>query len=171
MKISIKVLIISVLVILFQNTYAQKAKYGHTNSDSVLMKMPELKEADLKLKTLVSELETEIIEMNTQYETLVTAYNENETGWSDLIKQNKLDEISSLNERITQFRTSAQEEIQTKKLEIYTPILEKFNNAVKEVAQENGYKMIFDRSKGFLLYYDDSDDVTGLIEKKLGIVE
>jgi outer membrane protein len=164
-----KLLLLVFVFVFVQNLSAQKGKYGHLNSDSVLLKMPELQLADTKLKTIISELETEIVEMNTNYEELVTAYNENETTWSDLIKQNKLDEITTLSERIQQFQISAQEEVNTKRTELYSPILEKFNKAIEDVAKENGYKMVFDNGKGFLLYYDDEDDVTTLVEKKLGI--
>jgi len=162
---------ILLVIILFSgiNLFAQKAKYGHLNADSVLLKMPELQIADTKLKTVISELEAEIVEMNTNYETLVKTYNESESTWSDLIKQNKADEITSLSKRIEQFQISAQEEVTKSRTELYTPILEKFNKAVKDVATENDYKMIFDNGKGFLLYDDDEDDVTKLVEKKLGI--
>jgi len=164
------ILISSLLVILFTNQiFAQKAKYGHLNADSVLLKMPELQVADLQLKNFIKEFEDEIIEMNTKYEDLVKTYNANEGTMSDLVKQNKASEITSLSDRIKEFQTSAQEEVNKKRLELYTPILEKFNTAVKEVAKENGYKMIFDSGKGILLYYDDEDDVTALVEKKLGI--
>jgi len=148
---------------------AQKGKYGHLNADSVLLKMPELQVADLQLKNFITEFENEIQTMNSKYEELVKTYNANEATMSDLIKQNKAGEIVELETRIKDFQVSAQEEVNSKRLSLYTPILDKFNNAVKEVAKENGYKMIFDNGKGILLYYDDEDDVTLLVEKKLGI--
>ncbi len=167
-----KKIVFFLFILLFtQSLFAQKAKYGHLNADSVLLKMPELQLADVKLKQIISELEAEIIEMNSNYETLTQTYTENETTWSDLVKQNKLDEITELSDRIEQFQISAQEEVTKQRTELYTPIIEKFNTAVEDVAKENGYKMIFDNGKGFLLYYADEDDVTELVEKKLGITE
>ncbi|MBC7774905.1 MAG: OmpH family outer membrane protein, partial [Phycisphaerae bacterium] len=39
----------------------------------------------------------------------------------------------------------------------------------KAVAKENGYAMVFDTSTGAMLFASDSDDLTELVKKKLGL--
>jgi len=50
---------------------------------------------------------------------------------------------------------------------MYDPIRKKFNGALEVVAKKYGYKFIID--KNALLYFNDVDDVTALVEKELGI--
>ena len=52
---------------------------------------------------------------------------------------------------------------------LYKPLLEKVNNAMKDVATENGFTMVFDLSSNMVLYGDPSLDVTTLVKTKLGI--
>ncbi len=164
-----KILFVTLCFFIVHISLAQKTKYGHFNADSVLLKMQELTNADAELQKYVAVLEKEITDMNTNYEQLIANYKANETTWNEVIKQNKIAELGALEKRIKDFQISAQEDVNNKKMELYNPIIEKFNNAVKEVAKENGYKMIFDNGKGVILYYDPEDDVTKLVEKKLGI--
>ncbi|MFN9882854.1 MAG: OmpH family outer membrane protein, partial [Bacteroidota bacterium] len=63
----------------------------------------------------------------------------------------------------------AQEKLQTKKQEIYSPILKKAEDAVKAVAKENGYAYVFDTSIGAVIYAQDADDIMPLVKKKLNL--
>jgi outer membrane protein len=58
-------------------------------------------------------------------------------------------------------------QIQTKRQNALQPIYDKLNNAIEQVAKENGYSMIFD--KAVLLYSEDKDDVSALVRAKLGL--
>ena len=49
------------------------------------------------------------------------------------------------------------------------PIRDKIQAAIDEVAKENGYTYIFDRSVGIILYAEDSTDISGLVRAKLGM--
>jgi outer membrane protein len=59
--------------------------------------------------------------------------------------------------------------VAAKREELLKPILTKITDAVKAVAVENKYMMIFDTSSGIMLYADDTEDVTAIVKKKLGI--
>ena len=62
------------------------------------------------------------------------------------------------------------DKITKKRNEILKPIIDKVNGAIQEVGKENGYAMIFDSSLyNFILSAEDSDDVTPLVKKKLGL--
>ena len=49
------------------------------------------------------------------------------------------------------------------------PIMDKITAAIEEVAKENGYTYIFDGSVGFVLYADETTDVSDLVKGKLGL--
>ncbi len=156
-----------VLIIAFSGVNAQKFKYGHIDGQAVYKKMPETQKADTVYAHFVKQLEDQIKTMQDEYNTKMKEYKASEATLSDIVKQAKADEINSLGERIQKFQTSAQTEVNKKQKEIYEPIRKKFDAALKAVAKKYGYKFIID--KNALLYFDDADDVTGLVEKQLGI--
>ena len=146
---------------------AQKFKYGHIDGNAVYKKMPEVQKADTVYTAYVKALEDQIKSMQDDYNLKAKDYQDNETTLSDILKETKIDELKSLGERIQKFQISAQEDAIKKQNEIYEPVRKKFNDALKEVATKNGYKFIID--KNALLYFDEADDVTNLVEKELGI--
>jgi outer membrane protein len=60
-------------------------------------------------------------------------------------------------------------QIGTKREEIYKPIIDRVNKAMQDVAKENGFAYVFDSSSQFVLYADESMDVSKLIKARLGI--
>jgi len=150
-------LLIIALLLISTSTFAQKFKYGHLNGQTTFQKMKEVLVADTALNKYVAQFENEIKKMNEEYASKVKDYQEKEAETNDLIKKSKADQINALNEKIQKFQTAAQEEVNKKRTELYTPIVEKFNAALKTVAKKNGYTMILDNSKGVLLYFEDTN--------------
>ncbi len=146
---------------------AQKFKYGHIDGQAVYKKMPETQKADTLYANFVKQLEDHIKKLQDEYNAKVKDYKDNEATLSDVLKQVQVDEINSLGERIQKFQVSAQKEAGKKQKELYEPVRKKFDTALKAVAKKYGYKFIID--KNTLLYYDDADDVTKLVEAQLGI--
>ncbi len=147
----LSLLLATVLIFSVTNLNAQKFKYGHVDGNAVYKKMPSVQNKS----------------MQDEYNAKATDYQTNEASLSDLIKEDKVQEIKSLGERIQKFQVSAQEDAIKKQKEMYDPIRTKFNAALKTVAKKYGYKFIID--KNALLYFDDIDDVSKLVEKELGI--
>ena len=59
--------------------------------------------------------------------------------------------------------------IAARREDLLKPILTRVEDAVKAVATENSYLMIFDTSSGAFLFAAESDDVSPLVKKKLGM--
>jgi len=164
-------LILSAVIILSATSYAQKFKYGHMNGEAIFQKMDKVKVADAQLKTFVAALEEQAKSMQEEYTKKVTDYKAKEATLSESVKTAQVGQINNLNESIQQFQISAQEDVNKKRNELYAPIVTEFNAALKSVAKKNGYKFIIDNSKGVLLYFDETDDVSKLVEAELGIKE
>jgi outer membrane protein len=163
-KLSLSVLII---VLAFTSINAQKFKYGHIDGNAIYRKMPETQKADTIYAQFVKQLENHIKKLQNEYDAKLKDYQANEASMSDVLKQDQIDEINSLGKRIQDFQASAQKEAVKKQKELYDPIRLKFNEALKTIAKKYGYKFIID--KNTLLYYDDADDVTKLVEAQLGV--
>lgn len=148
----------------------QKIKLGHLNSNELLEAMPEKAKAQKSLQDYSKQLEDQLVAMQDELEKKYNEYLEKKDTFTDLIKKNKEEELTSLQQRIQTFQSNAQQDLQKKEQELLKPIIDKAKKAIEEVAKENGYTYIFDTGTGVLLYFPkDSDDILPLVKKKLGI--
>jgi len=150
-------------------TQAQTLKFGHINSTQLLGLMPETKVADSTLQKFGASLESQLKTMTNEYQSKVGDFRANEATMAEPIKEAKAKEINDLEQRIQDFQDSAQQSLQKKKEEIYTPIIKKAEDAIKGIAKEKGYAYIFDTSVGVVLYAQDSDDILPQVKTKLGL--
>lgn len=171
MKNTVKsILIIALFLASTSTSFAQqKIKIGHINSAELLQMMPGKDSAQKVLVDYAAELEKQLALMTTEFETKYQDYLANETKMTEIVKKSKQQELTDLQNRILEFQESAQTDLQNKEAELVAPLLEKAQNAIDEVAKENGYTYILDTSTGTLLFYQDSDDIMPLVKKKLGI--
>lgn len=166
MKRTFQVLVLAVLCLVGTDSFAQKIKLGHFNSNELMQRMPEADSAQTKLQEYIADLQAEMELMNQEYNRLMQEYEAKKDQLTDLLKANKENEIRSVAERMQNFQRQSEVSIQEKQVELMNAIVEKIKVAVAEVAAENGYTYIFE-SNGILWYAADSDDVTSLLAKKL----
>ncbi len=163
------IIVLSFLLAISLNGQAQNAKFGHINSAELLAMLPATKQADSTLQKFGKALEDQLKTMSGEYQAKLTDFQAKSDAMPDAVKQAKIREITDLENRIDDFRESAQQSIQKKKEELYTPILERAEKAIKDVAKEKSFAYIFDTSAGTVLFAQDSDDVMKLVKDKLGI--
>ena len=144
-------------------------KLGYVNSQELLSIMPDMTKADNDLKTFAKQYQDQLEAMGKEFEKKGTDYQTNEKTMSDAVKTVKQKELQDLEVRIREYQQSAQEKIGKKKEELYKPILEKADKAIKDVAKEKGYDYVFDASGGTLLYAKEGDNLLPLVKAKLGI--
>jgi len=154
------------------NPLSAQSKYGHMNYGNLLEQVPELKAGNTQLETYRNQLVTQGQERAKKWEADVQAFQVKAqagelTGLQ--IKQAE-DKLGKEQQAIAALEQDVINKISAKRDEILKPILDKIDAAVKAVGKENGYAMIFDSSLyNFILSAEDSDDVTPLVKKKLGL--
>ena len=149
----------------------QAQKFGYINSQELIGQLSEVKEANAKIETLKKQLQKKGQDMLTA---LQTKYNGLQKKQAEgLLSPKEIEiEAAKLKEEEAQlgtFEQTSQQKIYAKSDELLAPIQGKINNAIKEVAEENGYNYIFDSSMGLVLYADPGTDVSSLVKIKLGI--
>ena len=149
-------------------SFAQN-KFGYINSRELLEVMPEVKKADSSLQIYAKSFQDQLESMSKEYESKVKDFQANEKTMNEAVKEVKVKEVQQLQERMEALQQSAQEKTSKKREEMYKPILEKADKAIKDVAKENKYDYIFDASGGAILFAKDSDNVLSLVKTKLGI--
>lgn len=146
-------------------------KYGHLNLGNLLEEMPDTKLANDSLKVFADKLSTKDDSLTKSFqEAYVQLEKEYNAGTLTAVQvQTRQAELQKQQEFIQKFEQDAQKELSAKREKLLSPILTRVEGAVKAVATENGYLMIFDTSSGAMLFASDTDDVTKLVKAKLGI--
>ncbi len=145
----------------------QAQKFGYVNSAAILAEMPEVKQADANLEALQKQLQKKGQNMLQQLQQDYTALQQRVQG-GDLSPKQQEEEAAKLQQReqeIAQFEQDMRKQVSEKRDELLGPIYEKVNQAIEDVAKENGYQFIFDQN--VLLYAEDSQNVNDLVKAKL----
>ncbi|MBK0402420.1 OmpH family outer membrane protein [Adhaeribacter sp. BT258] len=160
-------------VITSETTTATEAtsgqKFGYINSADLIEIMPETKRAEASLKAYVKTLEKDLGGMQADYQRKVTEFQTQEKSMADVVKQTKIQAIQELEMQMQESQMAGQQKVADKRAELFKPILDKAEKAVKAVGKENGYDYIFDTNSGAFIYSKESHDVTPLVKKKLGL--
>jgi outer membrane protein len=151
--------------------YASAQKFGYLNSSLLLSEHPDVKVADSELETLQSQYAARI---NKKVEDLKAKYAElSKKDQEGTIPPKELQEqVRKLQEQEVALQGEEQQlqkDLVTKREQLYQPIIDRINEAIKNVATEGDYTYIFDQSQGSILYADESQDVSKKIKAKLGM--
>jgi len=176
MKRTLSILAILLFVAAGFNLNAQTTyKFGHIDSRKLMQAMPESEQAQKALEAEGKSIQDQMEVMEVEYNNKVNDYVNNEKlpagdpkKWTAIIKADKEKEIQGLQQRIQEFQQNAQNQLNTKRDELFKPILEKVDKAIKEVAKENKFTYVFDVTT-FLYYSEESIDITPMVKAKLAI--
>ncbi|MEJ2883167.1 OmpH family outer membrane protein [Pedobacter sp. GR22-6] len=151
-------------------------KLAHLNSAVIIDAMPEVKKAKETLEALNKTKTADIEKMINEYQGLYKQAQDKEKTLSEANKdvvgkelQTMGANLQDLEKRITDARTKAQQEMETKNAELFNPIQVKADAAIKAVSKERGYAYVFDTANQALVYWDGGEDITNLVKTKLGI--
>ena len=166
MKKGLLTIMIAALTIL--STEAQN-KFGYLDSNELLASMPESVAMQTELEDFGKNFESRLLDMRSEYERKATEYQQNETTFSDLVKEDKIRELESIQKRMVDFEQNAQQLFAQKQSELITPIRDKIMEAIQEIAKDGKYTYIFDSGAGLFLYKDESENVIEKVKEKLGM--
>ena len=161
-----KKILLSLTFLISISSFSQN-KFGYIDSQELLLLMPERKTAEEEVQTFAKSLESQLQAMTAEYQQSVQEYQANEATYTDLVKQDKVTEITGLEQRIQSFQQNAQQALQSKEQELLEPILQKARQAIEDVASEGDYTYIFDKSVGSILYVKESENILDKVKKKL----
>lgn len=159
------------LVASFMMISVQAQKFGYVNTQDLLQNLPEVKEANSNIEAYQTQLQKKGQEMlqsfQAKYQDLERKQAQGEISPKQLeVEAQKLKEEEN---KILEFDASSQQKILEKSETLLSPIRDRVQNAIDAVASENGFDYIFDYSTGFILFADESADVSSMVKSKLGI--
>lgn len=149
----------------------QAQKIGHIQLEELIQLMPETQAAQTEIETYAQKLEADFQEMQQEYLRLVQEFQDNEAQMTKLNRDNKMQEIQGMQQRIEAYQQNASIDLQQKQEELLNPIIEKAEKAIQEVCVEGKFEYILDSSKtkGVVLAINNSNDVLPLVKQKLGL--
>ena len=161
-------MIIAAALLCATTGYAQKAKFGHVDYGAIMKEMPGIDTAQQALLEYQQELEAVGKQMAEEFKVKQAEYTNlaNSTTSSAILKV-KEDELTKLYQRLQDFVSSSEMDMQRKQIELIQPFQEKLLAAIKKVAETNKYTYIFDIT--MCAFHSDADDLTNAVRTELGI--
>lgn len=144
-------------------------KIGHVNFNELLQSMPGIDSVRIALQEYQQTLTDQMDQMRVEFENKYLDYQSKSAGMSDIIKQNKEQELAQLQERIDAFQQQAQQELQNKQAAMLQPLINEAKQAVSDVAKELGYNYVLNSIEDVVLYSEPTDDLMPQVKAKLGI--
>lgn len=166
----LKKILVVLFCVLTTGSYAQTAelKFGHLDTGTFMESLPETKEVQKKLADLQSKYEAELAKLTEEFNKKYTELATQSDTLPPTIKARRTQEVSELQQKISNFRESAYQDLQTQSETLIVPIKEKVRIAIKEVAAEQGLLYVFE-APALLYYSDKSMDLTPLMKKKFNL--
>jgi outer membrane protein len=168
MKKLIKIGMLLVAITCFSFS-AEAQKFGYIDSNALIESMPAVKQMRPELEALSKQLDKKREQMYTEYKAKGEAAAQKQAAGTLSPKEAETvqAELAKKEQEIMKYEQDMQTKLANKEQELLNPILEQVQNAIKAVAKENGYTMIFNAA--VLLYADETTDVTAMVRKKLGL--
>ena len=164
--------VVVVTVATFTAPNAQTLKFGHIDLQALVQVMPERAAAETEFNTFQSELEEILGEMQKDYQAKLAEFEALGEDASEIKRNAKIAEIQDVQQRMQNYQITAQQQVQQKQGELLQPVFTKAEQAIEEVAKEQGLIYVFDSGVGnkTILYKSNASvDVLPLVKAKLGI--
>jgi len=151
---------------------ASAQKFAYVNTEYILKKIPAYKTAQDQLDRLTQQYEKEIEGRYQKLEELYKSYQADKVLLTEDMKQRRENEIITKEKEAKELqRTYFGQEgtLDKRKDELLKPIQEKISNAIKELATQDGYAVIFDSAANpSMLFTAPRYDLSDKILEKLG---
>lgn len=165
-------LVVLLMGVVGANVSAQ-VKIGHVSSEAVMKQLPDAQDAQKQLDALVVEWQSELNKMQQEWQ---RKYDDYEKRKLILTEQRRADiekELRELDQRMMDYRNKKfgqNGEMFAKQNDLMKPVQDRVFKAIQEVALEEGYDYVFDKSGEILLMYANPKyDLTPKVLQKLNI--
>ena len=152
--------------------FAQQ-RIAFIDSESVLNQIPEYATVQQQVDRLAAEWEAELDEERKKVDEMFREYQARELLFTNEERRKKREDIVRAEEGIERLRSKyfgPEGELFTEQDKLMRPIQERILTAVEEIATEEGYDYVFDRSGDFLfLYAREQHDISEKVLEELGV--
>ena len=137
---------------------------GHISSETIMQTLPEAQDAQRSLDAMVAQWEQELSKMQADWKKKFEEYDKKKLILTDQARAEAERELRTLDQSITDYRNrkfGQNGELFQKQNEVMKPIQNKIFKVLEDIAKEEGYDYVFDRSGDILLLYaNEKNDLT-----------
>jgi len=154
------------------NTAFAQLKVGYTDAQLIVAQMSEYRTTLQQLQQLADAGQTEYQQLIQQYQQKLDDYQKKQALLSESARTTREQELTTMQGEIQQYASNKEQELQQKEAELMNPLLEKVQNAINQVAEEQALDLVINAQAGgapVLLYADQSMDITETVMNRLGI--
>ena len=159
------------LVLFLSGISTAQQKIGYVDSKVIIESMQDAQDAQKNLDNFVGLWKQEIAGLNDSLNQMKDDYEKKKLILTENVRKQKESDIASLEKRIGDFKNSKfgeNGEYFQKQNELMKPVQDKVFKAIQDVAKEDDYDFIIDRSSELLLLYmNEKYDITSKVVKKL----
>lgn len=151
-----------------------QVKVGYFSSEAVMKQLPDAQDAQKQLDQFVADWQTEVAKMQDEWKRKFDEYDKRKLIMTDQRRADAEKELRDLDQRIIDYRNSKfgqNGELFQKQNELMKPVQDRVFKAVQDVAKEDGFDYVFDKSGDILLMYaNEKYDLTQKVMSKLRVV-
>lgn len=167
MKKAVKISMVALLALCSTTLYAQK--FGRINYQELIQAMPEMESIRTQLQAASAEYEEHLESLSVEMNNKVNDLQKAPATMSESVKQLRQREIQELSERLQQYYEVAQEDINKLQMELYAPVEQKANDAIKKVCKAEGIVIAFQTGSVAFIDEDQTVDILPKVKTELGI--
>lgn len=164
-------IVFAIMMMMALSIAGAQTKIAFINSGTVMEQLPEAQDAQKQLDAMAQQWQTELNQLAADLQKKVDDYDKRKLIMSDKRRAEVEKELQELDKKIVDFRNQkfgTSGEMFTKQNELMKPIQEKIFKAVKDVADEEAYDYVVDRSSSTLLLFANAKhDLTQKVLAKL----
>lgn len=143
-------------------------KFGIVETEPIFQGLPETTKMTEQLNEASKRYEDEFKKLQEEFDKKYTEFQALGQDTPDSIKERRMAELQELDNKMQQFRNTAQQDLQRQQQTLMAPIQQKIMDAISAVGQEGGFTFIFE--DGLSIYTGkDVINVTADVKAKLGI--
>ncbi len=166
-----KKILLATLVAL-ASTAASAQKFALVDMEYILKNVPAYERANEQLTQVSKKWQSEVDELNTQAQTLYKEYQNEAVFLSEEQKTQKEEEIVAKEKEAAELKRKyfgPDGELYQKRESLMTPIQDEIYNAVKDICDQKGYSVVFDRaSDSGIVFASPKIDISTDVLTKLG---
>lgn len=164
--------IISLLILLIPFSTGFSQKFSYVDTEYILSNIPAYAAAQEQLDQLSVEWQKEIEEIYSRIDKMYKDFQSERVLLTEDMKIKREEEIINKEKEAKELqkkRFGREGDLYKKRQELVKPIQDDVFNAVKEIAEEGGFAVLFDMSSSLtMLYTDPKYDVSDDVLEKLG---
>lgn len=148
-----------------------QAKIGWINSAAIMEKLPEAQDAQHQIDNLIADWQAELAKIQNEWQKKYEEYDKKKLIMTDQLRVQSEKELQDLDKRIADYRNKKfgqNGELFTKQNELMKPVQNKIFKVISDIAKEDDYDYIFDKSGDILLMYtNEKYDLTARVFERL----